>query len=146
MHYHPLPIPELVPHAAPASPYDRLLLFAIRRMAAGGIDDAHAAHAIFTACGLAFRRPLVLVRALMAEVARVASARLLVAPCCCPRMTDDEHALLIAIATANDDAGAAHNSLCALLHVRQCLGLVTSAQAVAASFADLGMSLTVASE
>jgi hypothetical protein len=146
MYYHPLPVPMLVPYAAPASPYNRLLLFAIRRMAAGGIDDAHAAHAIFTACGLAFRRPLILVRALMAEVARVASARLLVAPCCCPRMTDDEHALLTAIANANEDARGSHEAFCALLHVRQCLGIVTSAQAVSASFADLGMPLAVGGE
>src|ERR1700761_128514 len=95
-----LPSPALVPHAAPASPYRRLLLFAIRRMAAGGIADAHAAHAIFTGFGLGYRRPLVLLRALMAELSRVSTAKLTVAPCCCARMTRDEAMLLDLIAEA----------------------------------------------
>lgn len=141
MSYQAMPAPRLVPYMAPDSPYDRLLLYAIRRMAAGGIDDAHAAHAIFTACGLGFRRPLVLVRALMAELARIASTKLLVAPCCCPRMTADEHMLLGAIGCAELKAREAHDRLCDLLHVEHCLGLLTSAQAVGSSFADLGMPL-----
>src|SRR5881628_304358 len=84
------PSPELLPHAAPAHPYRRLLLFAVRRMAAGGIADAHAAYALFTGFGLGYRRPLILLRALMAEVSRVSAAQLKVAPCCCARMTRDE--------------------------------------------------------
>lgn len=73
--------PVLLPHAAPASPYRRLLLFTIRRMAAGGIADAHAAHAIFTGFDLSYRRPLILLRALSAELSRVSALQLKVAPC-----------------------------------------------------------------
>ncbi len=131
----------LLPHAAPASPYRRLLLFAIRRMAAGGITDAHAAHAIFTGFGLGYRRPLVLVRALMAELSRVSTAKLTVAPCCCPRMTSDEAMLVDLIAEAPDRPDSVHLALNGLLHVRTSLGVLVSAQAVAAAFHDLGMPL-----
>jgi hypothetical protein len=131
----------LLPCAAPASPYRRLLLFAVRRMAAGGIDDAHAAHAIFTGFGIGYRRPLVLLRALMAEVSRVSAVRLRVAPCCCPRMTGDEALLLDAVGAAPGDGPGAHRGFARLLRVRDCLGVLTSAQAVAGAFADLGMPL-----
>jgi hypothetical protein len=134
--------PALLPHAAPASPYRRLLLFAIRRMAAGGISDAHAAHAIFTGFGLGYRRPLVLLRALMAELSRVSSAQLKVAPCCCARMTRDEAMLLDLIAEAPSRPDKVHAVLGELLHVRSCLGALSSAEAVANAFADMGMPLT----
>ena len=133
--------PAALPHAAPASPYRRLLLFAIRRMAAGGIADAHAAHAIFTGFGLGYRRPLVLLRALMAELSRVSSAQLKVAPCCCPRMTSDEAMLVDLIAEAPSRPSEVHQALRDLLHVTACLGALSSAEAVAIAFADLGMPL-----
>ncbi len=136
-----IPAAELLPHATPISPYARLLLFGIRRMAAGGIEDAHAAHAFFTGFGLGYRRPLVLTRAFMAEVSRISAIRLVVAPCCCPRMSKAEFVLLDAVAGATARPQETHDALASLLHVRDCLGLVTSAQAVAASFADQGMPL-----
>lgn len=133
--------PALLPHAAPASPYRRLLLFAIRRMAAGGIMDAHAAHALFTGFGLGYRRPLVLLRALMAELSRVSTAQLTVAHCCCPRMTRDEAMLIHLIAEAPIQPAGVHQALNDLLHVRTSLGVLASAEAVAAAFTDLGMPL-----
>ena len=134
--------PNLLPHAAPASPYRRLLLFAIRRMAVGGIADAHAAHAIFTGFGLGYRRPLILLRALMAEVSRVSAVQIKVAPCCCPRMTTDEAMLLDLIGQAPASPADVHHALGDLLHVRACLGVLASAEAVANAFSDLGMPLT----
>jgi len=131
----------LLPHAAPASPYRRLLLFAIRRMAAGGIADAHAAHAFFTGFGVGYRRPLVLLRALMTELSRVSTARLSVAPYCCARMTREENILLRSIALAQADPRTAHDELRRLLHVRSCIGVLSSGQAVAGAFADFGMPL-----
>ncbi|WP_420137852.1 DUF6628 family protein [Sphingomonas sp.] len=131
----------LLPHTAPADPYRRLLLYAVRRMAVGGIADAHAAHAFFTGFGLGYRRPLVLLRALMAELARVAGSKLTVAPCCCQRMTSDEAALLDLIADSPANPDGVHLGLSGLLHVRTCLGVLVSAQAVATSFHDLGMPL-----
>jgi len=135
------PSPELLPHTAPANPYRRLLLFAVRRMAAGGIADAHAAHALFTGFGLGYRRPLILLRALMAELARVSAAQLKVAPWCCARMTRDEAMLLDLIAEASWRPGPVHAAMRDLLHVHSCLGAVSSAAAVANAFADLGMPL-----
>lgn len=142
MNHATAPSAALLPHAAPACPYNRLLLFGIRRMAAGGINDAHAAHAFLTAFGLSYRRPLVLLRAFMAEVSRVSARRLMVAPFCCTRMSADERALLTAIGAANHRADQAHIGLCRLLHLRNCLGLTTSAEAVAQSFVDAGMPLS----
>jgi hypothetical protein len=135
------PSTALLPLAAPASPYRRLLLFAIRRMAAGGITDAHASHAIFTGFGLGYRRPLVLLRALMTELSRVSTATLTVAHCCCPRMTRDEAILLDLIAEAPLRPEEVHAALSGLLHVRSCLRALTSAEAVASAFADFGMPL-----
>lgn len=137
----PEPFPTLLPHAAPASPYRRLLLFAIRRMAVGGIADAHTAHAIFTGFGLGYRRPLVLLRALMTELSRVSTATLTVAPYCCLRMTRDEAMLLDLIAEAPTRPEQVHSALSGLLHVRSCLGALSSAEAVASAFNDLGMPL-----
>ncbi|WP_442678349.1 DUF6628 family protein [Sphingomonas sp. ASY06-1R] len=132
----------LLPHTAPANPYRRLLLYGIRRMAVGGIADAHAAHAFFTGFGLGYRRPLVLLRALMAELARVSGSKLTVAPCCCQRMTSDEATLLDLIADAPDNPDGVHLAMNGLLHVRTCLGVLVSAQAVASAFGDLGMPLS----
>ena len=126
-------------HAVPACPYRRLALFGVRRMAAGGLGDAHAAHAFFTGFGIGFRRPLTLLRAFMAEIARSSSVTLAVAPCCCARMTAAEHELIEALALATDDPGAAHVRLAALLQLPNCPGVAESACAVATSFADLGM-------
>lgn len=131
----------LLPHAAPASPYRRLLLFGIRRMAVGGINDAHAAHAIFTGFGLSYRRPLMLLRALMADVSHVANARLRIAHCCCPRMTEDEAILLDSIAEAARQPVQSHERLCRLLHVPTCQSVLASGEVVAAAFTDLGMPL-----
>lgn len=131
----------MLPHQVPSCPYSRLLLFGIRRMAAGGLDDATASHAFFTGFGMGFRRPLILLRAFMAEAARVASTPLLVAPCCAGRATAAERSLLSAIARAPERPDLAHAELTRLFHVRDCLGLVTSAQAIAVSFHDHGMPL-----
>lgn len=132
---------DLLPHPAPMAGSARLLLFAIRRVAAHGLDDAHAAHAMLCGFGMSFRRPLVLLRALMAEASRVSSRRILIAPCCCPRMTDAEATLLAAIATADGDIHGAHGLLAAMLGVSDCLGTLSSAQALGQAFTDLGKPL-----
>lgn len=134
------PSPSL-PHAAPANPYRQLLLFALRRIAVGGINDAQAAHALFTGFSLSYRRPLVLLRAFMADVARVAQSKLTVAHCCCLRMTRDEAILLECIAEAAHRPQRSHERLCGLLQVSSCQSVVASGEAVAAAFMDLGMPL-----
>lgn len=135
---------DLLPHPLPTEGNSRLLLFAMRRVAAHGLDDAHAAHALLCTFGMSFRRPLVLLRALMAETSRIAHRRILVAPCCCPRMTDAEATILAAIRIARSEPRQAHRDLAALLGVHNCLGTLSSAQALAQAFEDLGKPLAVA--
>lgn len=133
-------VTSLLQRPAPAGDNSRLLLFGIRRMAAGGLNDAHAAHAFFISFGLAYRRPLVLLRALMAEMSRAASGKIMVAPCCCPRMTAAESAVMEAIST--EDRHTAHDLLSATLNVDNCVGALMSAEAVGQAFADLGRPLS----
>ena len=116
----------------------RILLFGIRRMAACGLRDAHAANVFISAFGMAFRRPLLLLRALMAEVARASARQITVAPCCCGRVTGAEAEILAVVASARESARGAHVRLSWLLGVDECVGALTSAQAVAQAFADLG--------
>jgi hypothetical protein len=116
----------------------RLLLFGIRRVAAGGLNDAHAANAYLAAFGLAYRRPLILLRALMAELSRVSRRRIMIAPCCCPRTTSAEANILEAVVNAVEAPHDAHRLLCETLDVENCLGALSSAQALGQAFADLG--------
>lgn len=136
---------ELLPHPRPASAQARLLLFTVRRIAAGGLDDAHAASALLMHFGLGFRRPLVLLRALMAELSRVSRRTLALAPCCCHRITADEAILLQIVETALCDPRGAHARIGVMLGIgvgaTDCLGALTSAQALSSAFADLGWPL-----
>lgn len=131
----------LLPHAAPASPDLRLILYGVRRMAAGGIGDAHAAQAFLVGCGLHYRRPLVLLRALVAEIARTGAARLAIGPCCCPRMSGSEAAILRALGLARPRPAEAHRLLARLLRVPDCPAAFDTLLALAGCFADLGRPL-----
>ena len=77
----------------------------------------------------------------MAEVSRVSTGKLLVAPCCCPRLTAAELVLLDVIAQASDSPRDAHDRLGTLLGVNTCLGALSSAQAVGIAFSDCGRPL-----
>src|ERR1051325_1832686 len=88
-----------LPYALPACPNARIALFALRRMGAQGLHDARASHALFTAFGQEFRRPLVLMRALMADLAGTAAGTIAIAPCCCARMTAAERTMLTILAS-----------------------------------------------
>lgn len=121
----------------------RLLLFAMRRMAVAGLDDAHAAHAIFAHFGISYRRPLILIRAMMAEIARASKQTVKVAPCCCLRMTADEAVLLSTVEHAQSHPRRAHTLLSDLMGTPDCLGVLTTAQAVGQAFTDLGKPLAL---
>ncbi|SDC22504.1 hypothetical protein SAMN05444678_10215 [Sphingomonas sp. YR710] len=131
-------IGDLLSYDVPDSDGARLVLFAIRRMGVAGLQDAHATHALIGTFGLSYRRPLVLVRALVAELSRVSIRSILIAPLCCVRMTAGESALIGAIGLAAVAPHAAHDMLSGLCGVPTCLGLLSSAQAVEQAFADLG--------
>lgn len=120
---------------------NRLFLFVMRRMASAGVDDAHAANALLGAFGRSYRRPLVLMRAMMLEFARMSSRKILVAPCCCARMTADEALMMRATGEALRDPHAAYEQVSALLGNDHALGALTCMQAVAQAHSDLGRPL-----
>ncbi|HEY0622201.1 DUF6628 family protein [Sphingomonas sp.] len=130
-----------LPRLQPEDPGARLLLFGIRQMGAGGLHDAAAAHAFVTAFGRDFRRPLVLLRSLMAEMSTASAGPIQIAPWCCARMTAAESATLESIARAPHDPARAHLLLADLLGVRQADGVLATAHALANAFADLGLPL-----
>ena len=127
-----------LPHVLPARPHARIALFAIRRMGAHGLADARAAHTLFTVFGQDFRRPLILMRTLMADLASHASGQIAIAPCCCARMTVAEAALMTILAQMEMAPGKAHFLMSDLLGVRRVDGVLASAAAVSAAFADEG--------
>lgn len=130
-----------LPRPMPTGYGNRLFLFVMRRMASAGVNDAHAANAMLGAFGRSYRRPLVLMRAMMLELARASSRKILVAPCCCARMTADEGMLMEATGDALRNPNAAYEQLSDLLGNDHALGALTCMQAVAQAHADLGRPL-----
>lgn len=128
----------ILSHPLPEAPPSRIALLAIRRMGAHGLHDAAAAHALFCNFGQGFRRPLVLLRAFMADLAATAEGTIAIAPCCCPRMTGAEAALVAVLARVEGQPEAAHLLLADLLGTRRVDGVLAGAAAVAAAFADAG--------
>lgn len=136
-------IVRLLPHDAPGDSGARLLLMGVRRLGVGGLNDAHGASLMIGAFGLSFRRPLVLMRALMAELARASRRSIMIAPSCCCRMTIAESMLLRAVAGANVHPRRAHALLCDLCGIDGAIGVLSSAQAVAQAFGDLGRPIEI---
>lgn len=130
-----------LPRLQPDDPAQRLVIFAFRQMGANGLDDACAAHAFVTACGKGFRRPLLLMRTLMAELSAASVRPIQIAPWCCPRMTPAEAALIDVLARALEDDRGANLLLADLLGKRDASGPLAAATALAIAFADLGMPL-----
>jgi hypothetical protein len=130
-----------LPFASPADKSRSLLLYCLRRMGAHGLHDAHAANAMFGAFGLSYRRPLMMLRAFMAETSRTAQRKICIARCCCPRMTFDEARLIDAIASSEGDMRNAALQLRTALGTPNSLGALGAAQAVHSAFADLGSPL-----
>jgi hypothetical protein len=132
-----------LPHALPACPNARIALFALRRMGAHGLHDARASHALLTAFGQDFRRPLVLMRALMADLAGTAAGTIAIAPCCCARMTAAERTMLTILSRVETAPDTARYLLGDLLGVRRVDAVLASAAAVAMAFADTGRPICV---
>ena len=130
-----------LPRPIPGGYGNRLFLYVMRRMASAGVNDAHAANAMLGAFGRSYRRPLILMRAMMLELARTSSRRIKIAPCCCARMTADEAALMEAIGSALRDPNEAFDQLVMLLGNDHALGALTCLQAVAQAHNDLGRPL-----
>ncbi len=131
-----------LPFAAPVIGADQLLLYTIRRMGAYGLHDAAATNAMLGVFGMAYRRPMIMLRAFMAETARGADKKILIAACCCARMTIDEARLIEAIATAMEDPRGSSLLLRQAMGCNQDVGALSAAQAVCAAFEDLGRPLS----
>lgn len=134
----PAPTLAALPYPLPPCANARIALFAMRRMGAHGLADARAAHTLFTAFGAGFRRPLTLLRALMADMAGASALPISIAPCCCARMTVAERALLTVLARVETAPDTAHYLFADLLGLRRVDGVLASAASVAAAFADEG--------
>jgi len=131
-------MPRLVRNPADAA--GRITLFALRRMGAHGLHDAHAANLMLDTFGLPFRRPLVLLRAVMLELSRHTRRPIQLAPCCCGRMTLDEARLLAAMRHGATDAPRAARHL-ARLAGQVAPPVLSAAAAYGAALADLGKPL-----
>lgn len=138
----PAPAPSslacALPAVLPEDPSARLLLFAFRRLGAHGLNDARVTQAYLAAFGAGFRRPLTLTRAFVADCAGSATAQIAIAPCCCPRATAAEACVLHAVACAETRPDTAHLLLGDLLGIRRPDGVLASAAALTAAFADAG--------
>jgi hypothetical protein len=106
---------ELLPLPLPEGRVDRIVLICIRRMAAHGIRDAQATLIAIDAFGVNFRRPLVLIRAYIVELAQISQRSIKIAPCCAMRMTRDEGLIIGALTLAGSDLAAADQKLTSLL-------------------------------
>jgi hypothetical protein len=136
-----LALAEMLPHGRPAQADRLLLLYGIRRTGAQGLHDAATAHAFMTAFGSHFRRPLLLLRALMAEVSKTSASPIQIAPCCCPRMTGGEAALLEVIGSVETQPERADLLLRDLLGVRHAGGTAATAHLLALAFREGGRPL-----
>jgi hypothetical protein len=133
-----LTIAKLLPHLAPALRPARNILVAMRLMASGGTDNAHAANTMIATCGMGYQKPLIFLRILMQEVSRISQQPIAIAPCCCPRMTDGEAAFLELIETASDATPNARAALTRLTGTLDHLPALFVAQGLASAMADLG--------
>jgi hypothetical protein len=140
---HPTTLAASLPNPMPGDPNTRLLLFAFRRLGAHGLNDAHAANALFQAFGESFRRPLLLLRTMMADLAHTATCPIAIAPCCCMRMTGSETTMLTIIARAETAPDSAQLLLGDLIGVRRPDGVLASITALAQAFADAGRPIAV---
>jgi len=134
---------DLLPLPIPDGRIERIVLICIRRMAAHGIRDAHAAWLALDCFGVHFRRPLVLLRAFLLELAQNSQRSIRIAPCCAMRMTEDEGRIIAALRLAGSDMEAAEEAL-VVLSRNPCVGEPLSAAAVfSRAVEEIGAKLSV---
>ncbi|MBC2665550.1 hypothetical protein H7F51_08445 [Novosphingobium flavum] len=126
---------------APQGAADRLTLFALRRMALAGLNDAVAANAMFNGFGIGFRRPLVLLRATMLELSAGAARTIALAPGCCRKMTADEARILAVLRHAPADEPRARRHLARLTGAEESPRVLCTASAYGWALRDLGRPL-----
>jgi len=129
---------HILPHPAPSDQPTRIVLIAARRMTAHGLYDASAALLMVQAFGIHFRKPLVLLRAFLMETSAAAAGDIRIAPCCLPRMTVQEGAMMAAIAHATARPALAATHLAHLIGQAAPGGLLVTAQALAMALTECG--------
>jgi hypothetical protein len=142
----PDPIAKLLTHAAPFCPTTRAVLVAMRRMAALGLFEAGASMMMMQQFGLHFRKVLVLLRAYVMQASQGADHAIRIAPCCAPRMTQDEAALLGVITLALQDPARASAYAQSLSQPHAAASLLATAQVLAGAIADSGRRLVQVGE
>ena len=140
---HPFPTHTLLPLALPEERMQRLTLIALRRMAAHGIHDAQAALILFNHFGINFRKPLVLLRAFIAELSQCSARNITIAPCCAMRMTTDEGRMVGVLATAATNPRIAARHLRLLANSSAISAPLSTAAAFSEALADLGQPLVI---
>lgn len=131
-------ITSILPYPAPADQPTRMLLIAARRMAIHGLYDASATMLLVQAFGLHFRKPLVLLRTFLMETSAAAAGEIRIAPCCLPRMTGQEGAMLGAIAHATRHPALAATYLGQVIGQTAPGGLFTTVQALSMALEECG--------
>ena len=139
----PAPAASVLPLPLPVDPAQRLVLVTVRRMASGGIRDAHAASLFLRTFGLHFRKPLVLMRAFMVETARASAGTIRVAPCCAHRMTLDEARMVGIVACAASNPANAADHLHRLTGNREIGAPLSAAAALGDALAECGLPLAL---
>lgn len=134
---------RILPHNAPLDGPTRAVLVAMRRMAIHGLHDASATLLMFEHFGLYFRKPLVLMRALLLEVSQTTRKPIQIAPCCAPRMTPAENALMRAMACAHADPALASQHLQDLTQAPAIEGLLATTRVLAGALHDSGRILRI---
>ncbi len=127
-----------LPHPLPLTRDTALFLFAVRRLGAHGLADAQLANHFVSAFGSGFQRPLITLRVMMTEIASVASTPILIAPCCCMRMTASEATLIEVMRRLSGQPLAARALLADLLGNRCVDGVLATMALVESAFADAG--------
>ena len=131
----------LLPLPLPDDRSDRIVLVMLRRMGGHGLRDAGAAMIALNHFGRDFRRPLVLLRAFMAELAEASERSITLAPCCAMRMTEDEGLLLEALAMTRGHSARTARNLRRLTGGERIGQPLSTAYALGAALEDLGMPL-----
>jgi hypothetical protein len=131
-------VETLIPHAAPTARVARTILLAIRRLATGGLSDAHAASLFIGTFGMDYRRPLIFLRVLLGEISRVAQRPIKIAPCCCSRMTEGEAMFLFIVDQGRARPDEARRRIAKVTASLDCLPALSVAQALADALDDIG--------
>lgn len=138
---HPAPSQCQMPLPLPLEQTPRIVLRCLRRMATHGVRDAQAALWMLEECATHYRRPLVLLRAFVLELAQVSQRRIQIAPCCAMRMTLDEGLIVAVLVDAAQNPASALRDLRKLTEADNPLPPLSLAVAFNDTLAALGKPL-----